>query len=96
MAPKTKAKKSMEENLPASYQIARNIETMMRENKDSKDTIASLLGVSRATLWRRLTKSPYEITLQEVEILCQYWGITMAALTRPPLESAESRALNGV
>ena len=86
MAVKTKAKKTMEEVHPAAYQIARNIETMMRENKDSKDTIAELLGVSRTTLWRRLTTSPYDITLMEIDILCAYWGIDFSALLKPPFE----------
>ncbi len=86
MAAKTKAKKTMEEIHPKAYQVARNIETLMRENRDSKDDIASLLGISRSTLWRRLTKSPYDITLAEIEILCGYWGISMKVLVSPPFE----------
>lgn len=86
MAGKTKAKKTMEELYPEAYQVARNIETLMRENRDSKDTIASLLGISRVTLWRRLTKSPYEITLMEMGVLCGYWGISMQMLVSPPFE----------
>lgn len=86
MAVRTKAKKSMDEVHPTAYQVARNIETMMRENHDSKDTIAELLGVSRSTLWRRLTLSPYDITLAELGILCEYWGIDMKVLVSPPFE----------
>lgn len=86
MAVKTKPKKTMEDAHPGVYQTARNIETMMRENKDSKDTIAELLGMSRTTLWRRLTVNPYEITLLELDILCAYWGIDFATLMRPPFE----------
>ena len=84
MAVKMKAKKAMEEVYPQAYQVARNIETMMRENHDSKETISGLLGVSRSTLWRRLTVAPYEITLAEIGILCEYWGIDLMALVQPP------------
>ncbi len=92
MAAKTKAKKTMEEAHPYAYQVARNIETMMRENKDSKDKIASLLGISRSTLWRRLTKAPYDITLLEIDILCGYWGIDMQLLVKPPFERGTANA----
>lgn len=92
MAVKTKQKKTMEEAHPAAYQVARNIETMMRENHDSKDTIASLLGISRCTLWRRLTKTPYDITLLEVDILCNYWGVDFETLVKPPFERGTANA----
>lgn len=86
MAVRTKAKKTMEDVYPVAYRIARNIETMMRENRDSKESIAELLGCSRTTLWRRLTKTPYEITLMEVGVLCDYWGIGIEVLTQPPFD----------
>ena len=91
MAIKTKAKKSLEEVYPGAYQVARNIETMMRENRDSKDMIASLLGCSRTTLWRRLSKTPYEITLMDLSVLSEYWGIGIESLIRPPFEKEARR-----
>ncbi len=92
MAVKTKAKKTMEEVIPEAYQVARNIETLMRENKDSKDTIADLLNVHRSTLWRRLTQRPYEFTLRELGILCEYWGVEMKVLVSPPFERGNVNA----
>ena len=86
MAVRTKAKKTMEDIYPEAYQVARNIETMMRDNHESKDDIAALLGCSRTTLWRRLNKTPYDITLMEIGILCEYWGIKMEALIHPPFD----------
>lgn len=86
MAVKTKAKKKMEDVCPPAYQVARNIETMMRENHDTQDVICDLLGVSRTTFWRRQQKSPYEWTLMELDILCKYWGIGLDVLIRPPFE----------
>jgi iron-sulfur cluster repair protein YtfE (RIC family) len=80
MVPKTKAKKRMEDIYPAAYQVARNVESMMVQNKEDRDTIAKLLNVTRQTLWRRLTKEPYSFTMLELEILSKHWGVSVDRL----------------
>lgn len=85
MAVKTKAKKTMEDVYPEIYQFARNVETQMRENRNDMDEIANLLNISRTTLWRRLSKTPYEFTLAEEAILCEFWGVDRETMRRKPL-----------
>lgn len=85
MVPKTKAKKSMKEIHPTAYLVAQNIDKMIGENGDKLDDIAALLNVSRTTLWRRLHKSPYLLSLMELDILCHHWGVGMETMFTPPL-----------
>ena len=85
MAVKTKAKKTMEDVYPEIYQFARNVETQIREEKHDMDEIADVLGISRTTLWRRLSKTPYEFTLAEEAILCEFFGVDRETMRKKPL-----------
>ena len=91
MVPKTKAKKRMEDIYPVAYQVARNVETMMRENREDQESISKLLNVSRQTLWKRLTREPYSFTMLELEILAKHWGVPVERLMGEPLRTEENR-----
>ncbi len=78
--PRTAPKKRMEDIFPDAYHVAHNIETMMHRNGDTMEGIAKLLNVDRSTLWRRLKKEPYKLSLMEMDILCKYWHIPSAWL----------------
>lgn len=70
----SKAKKSMEEIYPDIYRFAENVRMLLAVENGSTEKLIQSMGICRTTLWRHL-KTPYEITLREEAILCEFFGV---------------------
>lgn len=70
----SKAKKSMEEIYPDIYRFAKNVRMLLAVENRSMEELTQSMGICRTTLWRHL-KAPYEITLREEAILCEFFGV---------------------
>lgn len=88
--PRTKAKKKLEDVYPIPERVRKNILILMQENRDSKERICSLLGISERTWIRRTKKESAEpglFTMADIQVLCDYWHIKPDVLFRIPLEA---------
>lgn len=85
-APKTAAEKTMEGAYPREFRIAENIRALMLRNRMGRAELAEYLGISGTTVWRKLTKHPWEITITELYALCDLWGVTLDTFQRDPYE----------
>lgn len=85
---RTRAKKKIEDAYPREFRAAKNIEILMLEHRMTRAEVGQYLGWSDTTMWRRLTKSPWEITISELYALCDLWGVTLEAFQREPLVGA--------
>ena len=82
---KKRAAKTIQDAYPREFRAARNIEILMIEHRMTRAEICEYLGWSDTTFWRRMTKSPWEITLSELFALCDLWGVTLETFQRDPL-----------
>ena len=85
-APKTAAKKTMEDAYPREFRVAENIRLLMLHNRTGRAELAAYLGISETTVYRKLSKYPGEITITELYALCDLWGVTLDDLQRDPFE----------
>lgn len=85
---KKRAAKTIEDAYPREFRAAKNIEILMLEHRMTRAEVGQYLGWSDTTMWRRLTKSPWEITISELYALCDLWGVTLEAFQREPLVEA--------
>lgn len=83
LAVASEAKKTMEEIHPELYQLAENVKSLLQMKEWSTGELVRSMGISETTLWRRLQK-PYEFTLREEAILCEYFGLSHDQLRKPP------------
>lgn len=84
----------MEEIYPEIYRFARNVKMLLEVERGSTDELIQSLGISRTTLWRHL-KKPYEITLREEAILCEFFGIDREKMRKEPFWALRREIVHG-
>ena len=80
----TKPKKTLEEVYAQSSVLGMNVRMLMAVNRDSRETVADYLGISRKTMTERLAR-PWEFRLQELEDLGRRYDVTVSQLAKRPV-----------
>jgi len=77
-----RAKKTISEAYPESCVIAENILMLMTINRDTRESVADYLGISRKTMTERLA-CPWMFRLEELEAVAMRYDVTVRQLLSP-------------
>lgn len=91
----TKPKKTLEEVYAQSSVLGINVRMLMTVNRDTRESVADYLGISRKTMTERLTE-PWTFRLQEVEDLARRYGVTVSQLAMRPVFVEDEPMREGV
>lgn len=67
-------------NIPTTERVAGEIRAEMARQRKKMTGLAQTLGISYATLHRRLANPPQSFRLDELELIADYLGITVPEL----------------